>query len=199
MTPIRLSSVAGIAMLTLSALGSASAEHHENAEKNLPAVVLNEGEGEAIAFPLHPTLRLAGADSNVAGMSFFEISIAAGAAGAPPHTHTHEDEFFYVREGSVTFMTDDDRKTISAGGFVLLPRHGLHALWNSSDEDAVLLVSASRGEFDDFFDAVAMEVRATNASTPQEIGAIVGRLGDQRGIVIDMSKVPDDVATLYGL
>ncbi len=164
-----------------------------------PPILLDGGEGEAIAFPLHPTLRLADADSNLAGMSFFEIRIAAGAPGAPPHTHTHEDEFFYVREGTVTFMVNDERRTLKAGGFVLLPRHSLHAMWNTSAEDAILLVGTSAGKFGDFFDAVAIEARESNAGTPAEIGAIVGRLGAERGIVIDMTKVPEDVAALYGL
>ena len=157
------------------------------------------GEGAPIAFPLHPTFRLADSDTNPVGMSFFEIHIAAGAPGAPPHTHAHEDEFFYVRESTVTIMTGEETKTISAGGFVLLPRHGLHSAWNASDEDAILLVGTSRGKFGDFFDAVAMEVRVTDASSPQEVGAIVGRLGAERGIVVDITKIHEDVAALYGL
>ena len=40
-----------------------------------------------------------------------------------------------MRQGTVTFMTHEDRKTIKAGGFVLLPRHSLHAFWNTSDEE----------------------------------------------------------------
>lgn len=191
--------VAGLLLCTVPACALDIAKDKTVVEKNLPAIVLDSDEGESIAFPLHPTLRLADADTNVAGMSFFEVRIAARAAGAPPHTHTHEDEFFYVREGSVTFMTGEDRKTIGAGGFVLLPRHSLHAMWNSSDRDAILLVGTSRGEFGDFFDAVAMAVRASGSSTPQEVGAIVGRLGTERGIIIDMTKVPSDVAALYGL
>lgn len=44
-----------------------------------------------------------------------------------------------------------------------------------------------------------MEARASTASTPSEIGAIVGRLAAERGVIIDMTKVPEDVAALYGL
>lgn len=180
----------------LSETGEATMSSHGHDHS---AKVLDGGEGTEIGFPLHPTWRLADADSNQAGMSFFEIGIAAGAAGAPPHQHTTEDEFFYVRQGSVTFMTDGERRTIGEGGFVLLPRNGWHALWNTGEEDAILLVGTSRGQFDDFFDAVAMQVQAENASTPDAVGAIVGRLGAERGITIDMSLVPADVAALYGL
>ena len=164
-----------------------------------PAFILDGGEGEAIAFPLHPTQRLAHADSNEAGMSFFEIEIPAKSAGAPPHRHSHEDEFFYVREGSVTFMADDQRKTIGPGGFILLPRDSWHGVWNAGDEDAILLVGTSDGQFDDFFDAVAMEVAAAGELSPPEVGAIVVRMGAERGVAIDMSMVPDDVRSLYGM
>jgi len=164
-----------------------------------PVIILDGGEGEPVAFPLHPTSKLAGAESNDAGMSFFEIEIPAQTAGAPPHRHTHEDEFFYVREGSVTFMADDQRKTIGPGGFILLPRDSWHGVWNAGDEDAILLVGTSEGQFDDFFDAVAMEVAAAGELSPPEVGAIVGRMGAERGVAIDMSMVPDDVRALYGM
>jgi mannose-6-phosphate isomerase-like protein (cupin superfamily) len=176
---------------------SVADEMHEEGPK--PGFILDAGEGEAIGFPLHPTLRLAAAGSNQAGMSFFEIEIPANSAGAPPHRHTHEDEFFYVRQGSVTFMVDGERKMIGAGGFVLLPRDGWHAVWNPGDKSATLLVGTSAGRFDDFFDAVAMEVAAAGELSPPEVGAIVGRLGVERGIIIDMDRLPDDVRGIYGL
>lgn len=168
------------------------------AEPN-PAIILDGGEGAAIEFPLHPTTRLASADDTQSGLSLFEIIIAAQAAGAPPHQHSHEDEFFYVREGRITFMADGVQKTISEGGFVLLPRGGWHAMWNAGDTDAILMVGTSEGQFDDFFDAVAMEVAAAGDLSPPEIGAIVGKVGAQRGITIDMTKVPDSVRHLYGV
>ena len=193
--------IAAAALVASSGLasGAASAQDAAAEADSRPPIVLDGGEGEAIAFPLHETLRLAGQDSNLAGMSFFELHIAAGRPGAPPHRHAHEDEFFYVREGTITFMADDVRRTLHAGGFVLLPRNGLHAMWNTSDEDAIVLVGTSAGRFDDFFDAVAMEAREAGAATPAEVGAIVGRVAAERGITVDMSKVPADVAALYGL
>lgn len=163
------------------------------------AVILDAGEGEAIAFPLHPATRLAEADQTVSGLSLFEITIPAESGGAPPHRHTHEDEFFYVRSGTVTFLADDAEKTIGAGGFVLLPRGGWHMMWNASGDDATLLVGTSDGKFDDFFDAVAMAAAQAGQLTPPEVGAIVGRIGAERGIVIDMSKVPAGVRHLYGM
>lgn len=186
--------------LALAACASSSfADDTADAVEPRPAQLIDAGEGEAIEFPLHPTTRLAGAASNEAGLSLFEIIIPANSAGAPPHTHTHEDEFFYVREGTITFMADGVQKSISPGGLVMLPRGSAHAMWNASEGDAILLVGTSDGAFDDFFDAVAMEVAAAGDLSPPEIGAIVGRIGAERGIMIDMSLVPDEVRPLYGM
>ncbi len=190
-------SVSAVALMACAA--SSFAEEAVAPEAAKPALLIDAGEGQAIAFPLHPTTRLAAAESNEAGLSLFEITVAANSAGAPPHTHTHEDEFFYVRAGAVTFMVDGVQKTLSPGGLALLPRGGTHALWNAGNEDAILLVGTSDGQFDDFFDAVAMEVAAAGDLTPPEIGAIVGRVGAERGIMIDMSLVPDEVRPLYGM
>ena len=198
----RLSSCAllGVSAFALMACSSSGfAEDTPSAAEPKPALLIDADEGKPIDFPLHPTTRLAGAESNEAGLSLFEIKVPANSAGAPPHTHTHEDEFFYVREGVVTFMADGKQMAISPGGLVMLPRGGSHALWNAGDQDATLLVGTSAGEFDDFFDAVAMEVAAAGDLTPPEIGAIVGRIGAERGIIIDMSLVPDEVRPLYGM
>ncbi|MEL7447477.1 MAG: cupin domain-containing protein [Pseudomonadota bacterium] len=161
-------------------------------------LILDANEGRNVAFPLHQTKALAGPEASLAGMSFFELQVPSNTAGAPPHTHTHEDEFFYVREGQLTFMADGARKTISAGGFALLTRNGLHAFWNDTDHDAIVLIGTSEGEFDDFFDAVALEAQKTQAASPEELGAILAQVGEARGIVIDMTKLPEDVAALYG-
>lgn len=189
----------GALMLSCVGCTGFSAAQSAGESEPKPAIVTDADEGAKIAFPLHPTTRLASAKATESGLSLFEIEIPAGTAGAPPHRHTHEDEFFYVRQGEITFLTDGTEKTISAGGLALLPRGGWHAMWNSQSSNAVLLVGTSAGKFDDFFDAVAIDAAAEGALSPPEIGAIVARVGAERGITIDMSKVPDGVRHLYGM
>lgn len=192
---------ATLGTLLLSCVGCAGFSAAQGAADSepKPAIVTNGGEGPQIAFPLHPTSRLASASATESGLSLFEIEIPASTAGAPPHRHTHEDEFFYVRRGEITFLTDGTEKTISAGGLALLPRGGWHAMWNSKKTDAILLVGTSDGQFDDFFDAVAIDAATAGELSPPEIGAIVARVGAERGITIDMTKVPDGVRHLYGM
>ena len=42
--------------------------------------------------------------------------------GPPVHLHLHQDEWFYVMEGSVLFQVGDERKLLHAGESVLGPR-----------------------------------------------------------------------------
>ena len=53
----------------------------------------------------------------------------------------HEDEFFYVRAGTPTFMADGQRKTIGPGGFILLPRNSTHAVWNRGDDISITVTN----------------------------------------------------------
>lgn len=196
MTKFQLMLIASFLGMTVSCASQADVETETEA---MPALLTQAGEGRDVGFPLHPTTELAGDETNMAGMSLFEIEIEPNAGAAPPHTHTHEDEFFYVREGAVTFMADGMRKTLTAGGLAMLPRGGMHAIWNESDDPAILLCGTSGGKFGDFFDAVAIASRAANATTPAEVGPILGAEAAARGIYIDMTAIPADVAALYGL
>lgn len=188
-----------VATIFLTALVVGCSSSSGEQDESFGALILDGTEGESIDFPAHATRRLASSSSSQSGLSLFEIVIPPRSGGAPPHTHINEDEFFYVRSGSPTFLADGVRKQLNVGGFTLLPRNGMHAVWNDTDEPAILLVGTSKGKFDDFFDAVALEVRASQAETPLEVGEVMDRLGGERGIEIHMDSLPIDVAILYGL
>ena len=78
--------------------------------------------------------------------SFWEAIVPPGA-GAPPHTHTREDEAFYVLNGHVVFETEgvDEPLHLHAGGFVFAPRNQRHAFRNIGTHEARLLVFAIPG------------------------------------------------------
>lgn len=163
-----------------------------------PKIVM-PGEGEPVGVPFHPVFELVSEDDTDSRASFYEFRVPARSAGAPPHTHTHEDEFFYVVSGEVSLMNGNEVVTAGPGAFAALTRGHLHAFWNASDEEVVLVMATVGGKFEDFFDEIAMEVRESQPGSPEEMGALVGRLGAERGIMIDMSKVPDEAKPLYGM
>src|SRR5829696_6016758 len=78
----------------------------------------------------------------------------------PPHTHSREDECFYVLEGSVTFDHDGVEEQAAAGTYVIRPRGIPHALWNSGNAVARVMVIHTPGAFVRMYD---------------ELGALSGR------------------------
>ena len=160
--------------------------------------IVNAGKGEPVAVPFHPVEQLLSGHETAAGVTFYLSKVPPNSAGAPPHIHAHEDEFFYVVSGEMTFLSEDDVIAMGPGGFAALTRDHLHGFWNASDEEAVVLMAATKGGFEQFFDDVAREVSANPDLSPAEVGDIVGRLAAERGITIRMDRVPEEAKALYG-
>jgi len=73
--------------------------------------------------------------------SFWEDVVPPGA-GAPPHTHTREDEAFYVLSGEllIDFEGAHAPRRIGPGGFFYGARHRRHGYRNVGDQPARMLV-----------------------------------------------------------
>jgi quercetin dioxygenase-like cupin family protein len=110
--------------------------------------------------------------------SLWEAVFPPGA-GAPPHTHTREDEAFYVLSGEILieFEGDPAPRRISPGGFFFGARDRRHAVRNVSDQPArVLILSAPSCGLDQMF---AELDAATAAGTPgtEKVAAITAKYG----------------------
>jgi quercetin dioxygenase-like cupin family protein len=75
-------------------------------------------------------------------------SILPPGAGAPAHTHTREDEAFYVLSGELCFEVEGtaDPLRLGPGGFLFGPRHRWHAYRNVGTVAARVLVFAIPGD-----------------------------------------------------
>ena len=73
--------------------------------------------------------------------SLWEDVVPPGA-GAPPHTHTREDEAFYVLSGEILieFEGEPAPRRVGPGGFFFGARHRRHAYRNVGEEPARLLI-----------------------------------------------------------
>ena len=111
-------------------------------------------------------------------------SIVPPGAGAPPHTHTREDEAFYVLSGEVVIEAEGaaDPLRLGPGGFLFAPRNQRHAYRNIGTVAAHLLVFAIPGAgLDRMFAAFdAASKRAAGMPPIETIVAIAG----QHGVVI---------------
>ena len=83
-------------------------------------------------------------------LSVLRLEAVGVGSGAPPHTHTNEDEVFIVLEGTVTFTCDGADATIGAGGSVFLPRGLCHA-YRLDTPRAVLLMAFTPAGMENMF------------------------------------------------
>ena len=97
--------------------------------------------------------------------------------GPPPHTHSREEEGFYVLEGDITLWVGDKRLAVSAGMFANMPVGVEHAFKNESSKPARMLISiAPAGLEKMFFEVgVPMPAGATTApaTTKEEIAKLL--------------------------
>ena len=103
------------------------------------AKIVSQDTKRIIPFPLHGLSQLVHGTDLASNVSLFNVDFAPTAPGAPPHTHEHEDEIYYILEGEVTFLLGDNVETAKAGSTVILPRGIIHATWNESDKPAKAL------------------------------------------------------------
>ena len=88
-------------------------------------VHVGKGEGKSfwLLTDLH-TFKVVGDDTNGA---FTVAELTAGPElGPPPHIHRHNDESFYILEGTFDFSLAGRAFTARAGAFVYLPRGVVH-------------------------------------------------------------------------
>lgn len=180
-----------IFIMTASLLGAcASKSHHHNHDHNHHPKFSKIGEGRRIPFSPGHTNTVHVANDLHAHVSLVEVNLAPKSLGAPPHIHTNEDEIFIVLEGTVHFLNGKDEVVAKKGTVASLPRGHFHGFWNPTKKPAKLALIIAPGHFESFFDAIEKAVKERKPSSPQEFGAIVGELAEQRGVTIDMSKLP---------
>jgi quercetin dioxygenase-like cupin family protein len=111
-------------------------------------------------------------------------SIVPPGAGTPPHTHTREDEAFYVLSGEVLIEVEGaaDPLRLGSGGFLFAPRNRRHALRNIGPVAAHLLVFAIPGTgLDRMF--AAFDAAGKRTAQMPAIDAIAA-IAAQYGVVI---------------
>jgi quercetin dioxygenase-like cupin family protein len=106
--------------------------------------------------------------------SLAELSVGPGG-GPPPHVHDREDETFYVLEGTMQFMLEDDVYLAGAGEAYFLPRGKVHTFTNQTDKPAKALVLASPCGFEQFMARWATP-RSQSSVAPPVDDATIGKL-----------------------
>ena len=91
------------------------------------AVIVRPGEGHHVG-----NVEFLARSADTARFNFGIITKQPGE-GPPAHEHAEEDDAFYVLEGQLTLIVEDDELVADAGTFVLVPPGVRHTFANRSD------------------------------------------------------------------
>jgi quercetin dioxygenase-like cupin family protein len=111
------------------------------------------------------------------------------ALGSPLHTHTREDEYSFVLEGSVGVQIGETEMIATTGTLVVKPRGLVHAFWNAGDGPARLLELISPSGFEAYFAAMA----GLFASGEPDLTRGEA-IREQYGLDLDLASIPRLVA-----
>ncbi len=75
--------------------------------------------------------------------------------GAPPHLHREYDEYFFVIDGTISFVVDGKESTIVPGNLAFTPRGAIHSFKNIGASIASMLEWTVPGGNEPYFRAVS--------------------------------------------
>lgn len=175
------------ASLARSVMHGHSGDPQPRLEERWPNQLRGTAASRSPAHPSGTLIRAADTDGRFSSQS---VVLGAGRL-VVPHSHKNEDEFSFVFRCRIGGRVGDQDVVVEEGGFLFKPRGIVHALWNPSDVDAIIIEFISPAGFEGFFE----EMGALPAgSDPNRIGEIAARYGQ--------NPHPDliaEISDLYGV
>lgn len=131
--------------------------------------VTRPGEGRRLQVAGDSYRMLAvGADTDQSYM-IFEAQVPPGG-GPPFHSHTREEEGFYVLDGEITFEADGATVVAGPGTAINLPKGSRHRFGNRSERPARMLIYCAPAGIEAMFEAA-------DGRPPQELMALCAGYG----------------------
>ncbi|MFF0740685.1 cupin domain-containing protein [Streptomyces sp. NPDC004111] len=90
-------------------------------------VLTRAATAETTSDPSSVMTLLADCGTDGSTVTSYRSTFAAGAVGAPAHFHTRASELFFVIDGSLQVLVDEEVQTLEKGDFLLVPPHTPHA------------------------------------------------------------------------
>jgi mannose-6-phosphate isomerase-like protein (cupin superfamily) len=154
-------------------------------DRSISPTIVPAGSGRVLMDGPLGAVLLAGTGDTAGAASFVIHPMAPRTLGSPVHTHTHEDEWTYVLDGTVGIQVGDDVVLAGAGDLVLKPRGVAHAFWNPTDEPARLLEVITPGGFETYFEGLGRIL-----AEPEPDLAALGDLAARHAVEMDPISVP---------
>jgi quercetin dioxygenase-like cupin family protein len=129
------------------------------------------------------------ADSKATGGSYamYEV-LARQGLEPPPHTHTREDEIFYLLEGEISFFSGNVKSEAKAGDHVFQPRGQLHG-FKLKTPTARVIITVTPGGLEQAYKsrgtpATSLELPPPPAAPPtaEQIAATAKFFAEQYGL-----------------
>ncbi|GAA3811522.1 cupin domain-containing protein [Nocardioides panacisoli] len=115
---------------------------------------VGSGERPRLAAPAGEISVVIGTADSGGSMNVFEFWCPPGK-GPRVHTHSREDEIWWVLEGSFRFLAGDEMLHAETGGVAFGPRGLPHAFQNVGSAAGRLLIVTAPGGIQPFFDGYA--------------------------------------------
>lgn len=95
-------------------------------------------------------------------------AIVPPGGGPPPHVHSQEEEGFYILEGEITFLIEDQKVVATKGMFANMPVGTQHAFRNESNQPARMIITVAPAGLEKMFFEVGLPLSegATSALPP---------------------------------
>ena len=154
-----------------------------------PATIRHGGEGPVIAI-VGDTYRILVTGKETGGRyAMWDARVPPGG-GPPPHTHSREEESFYVLEGEVTFTGEGETFSAGPGTFASMPLGSLHSFRNATAKPARMIISCAPACFEQmFFEAGRILAPGETAGPPtkEEIEKLLA-IAPKYGVEISVPK-----------
>jgi quercetin dioxygenase-like cupin family protein len=151
----------------------------------MKAIVRNAGDCEKLWFHgggVHAWKLTA--EETRGALGIFEDTLERGKT-TPLHRHPESDEIVYVLEGEILVHSEDQQRTVRAGGVVVNPRGTPHAFFVTSERARILAIVTPAAAIETFYRA---------ASTPGETGSVdfgkVGEAARETGATVILGPPP---------
>lgn len=108
-------------------------------------------------------VKLSAKDTN-GDLTIFEFT-GNGKGGPPLHVHPHQDEIFFVIQGTYLFQVGQEKHTLNAGDTMFLPRTVPHTFAQLTDQGKMLYLFQPSGKMEDFFRTIG---KLTAQPTPEQ-------------------------------
>lgn len=115
-------------------------------------------------FGILATLKVSGNETGGA-FAYHEDLIPPGSPGPYPHYHTHEDEFWQVTEGELTWIVEGKELSAPTGSFIHLRRGVLHGFENKSNKFARMVAMYTPGKFQEWFIKVGIPTEGASVAS----------------------------------